>query len=150
MNIKLRKLIKPDLPIFIQMRINQLQEEGALPLVDISSALSEYYEKHLEDGTFIAWLAVDEGKIVGTSGISFCERPPYYSNPSGKIGYLSSMYTLREYRRNGIAKQLLTKVVTEAKDYGCSVVQITASDEGVLLYKDFGFEKSSNFMQYIF
>ena len=35
-----------------------------------------------------------------------------------------------------------------AKAYGCGVVQITASDMGVLLYSDYGFVKNGNFMQY--
>ena len=36
----------------------------------------------------------------------------------------------------------------EARAYGCGAVQITASDMGVLLYTDFGFQKNGNFMQY--
>ncbi|MBQ1704637.1 MAG: hypothetical protein II028_02205 [Clostridia bacterium] len=36
----------------------------------------------------------------------------------------------------------------EARVYGGGVVQITASDLGVLLYSDFGFEKNGKFMQY--
>lgn len=50
----------------------------------------------------------------------------------------------------GIARKLLSKVVNEAKVYGCGVVQITASDIGVLLYTDFGFKKNNNFMEYKF
>ena len=42
----------------------------------------------------------------------------------------------------------LSMVVDEARAYGCGVVQITASDMGVLLYSDFGFVKNGNFMQY--
>lgn len=67
---------------------------------------------------------------------------------TGKIGLLSSMYTDPDYRRRGIAKELLRRVVEEARDYGCGSVQITASDMGVLLYTDFGFVKNGNFMQY--
>ena len=58
------------------------------------------------------------------------------------------MFTARDYRRQGIAKELLSRVVNEARDYGCSDVQITASDMGVLLYTNFGFVKNGNFMQY--
>lgn len=54
------------------------------------------------------------------------------------------------YHRKGIAKELLSRVVEEARNYGCGVVQITASDMGVLLYTDFGFVKNGNFMQYKF
>ena len=150
MGIVFRKLIQDDLDVFIKMRINQLQEEGAEPNLDLKPQLYEYYIKHLEDGTFVSWLAIDDRKIVGTSGMSFVEKPPYYSNPYGKIGLLSSMYTLNEYRRKGIAKELLDRVVNEAKDYDCGAVQITASDMGILLYKDYGFKKNENFMQYTF
>lgn len=145
--ISYRKLQKKDICKFIEMRLNQLQEEGAEALFDLAPALNEYYEKHLEDGTFVSWLAIDGDNIIATSGMSFVEKPPYYSNPSGKIGLLSSMYTLKAYRRKGIAKMLLEKVIQEAKEYGCYTIQITASDMGVLLYTDYGFKKTDNFMQ---
>jgi GNAT superfamily N-acetyltransferase len=148
--IVLQKLTQDDLDEFIEMRINQLQEEGAEPTLDLKPKLYEYYIKHLKDGTFVSWLAIDDKEIVGTSGMSFVEKPPYYSNPSGKIGILSSVYTLKEYRRKGIAKKLLLRVMNEAKDYGCGAVQITASDIGVFLYTDYGFKKNQNFMQYTF
>lgn len=130
------------------MRINQLREEGAKEDIDLEPALKDYYLRHLSDGTFISWLALDNDRIIGTSGMSIVEKPPYFGCPSGKIGLLSSMFTDPNYRRKGIAKTLLSKVIDEAKAQGCGTVQITASDMGVLLYSDFGFEKNENFMQY--
>ena len=146
--IEYRRLEKKDLDEFIRLRINQLREEGATEDIDLKPALMDYYNRHLSDGTFVSFLAVDGDKIVGTSGMSFVEKPPYFSCPSGKLGLLSSMYTDKNYRRQGIAKKLLSLVVEEARAYGCGSVQITASDMGVLLYKDFGFVKNGNFMQY--
>ena len=146
--IEYRRLEKKDLDEFIRLRINQLREEGATEDFDLKPALMDYYNRHLSDGTFVSYLAVDGDKIVGTSGMSFVEKPPYFSCPSGKLGLLSSMYTDKDYRRQGIAKKLLSLVVEEARAYGCGTVQITASDMGVLLYTDFGFVKNENFMQY--
>jgi GNAT superfamily N-acetyltransferase len=80
--------------------------------------------------------------------MSFVEKPPYFSCPNGWIGLLSSMYTDPAYRRRGIVRELLGRVLEEARAYGCGSVQITASDMGVLLYSDFGFQKNGNFMQY--
>lgn len=145
---KIQKINKKDLDAFIEMRINQLREEGAKEDMDLKPALQDYYNRHLADGTFVSWLAVDGEKIVGTSGMSFVEKPPYFGCSSGKMGLLSSMFTSKEYRRQGIAKELLSKVVNEAREYGCGTVQITASDMGVLLYRDFGFVENGNFMQY--
>lgn len=146
--IEYRKLTESDIDTFISMRIAQLREEGADEDIDLTPALQDYYLRHLADGTFISWLAVEDGKIVGTSGMSVVEKPPYFGCPSGKIGLLSSMFTDKAYRRRGIAKELLGRVVDEARKQGCGTVQITASDMGVLLYSDFGFVKNENFMQY--
>ena len=148
MEIQYKKLTDNELDTFIDIRIKQLREEGATEDIDLKPALRDYYERHMADGTFVSWIALDDDKIIGTSGMSFVEKPPYFGCPNGKIGLLSSMYTSNEYRRKGIAKELLTRVVKEAKDYGCGAVQITASDMGVLLYTDFGFRKNGNFMQY--
>ncbi len=148
MNIQYRKMTSADVDTFITMRIKQLREEGATEDIDLIPALKDYYSRHMADGTFVSWLAVDGDKIVGTSGMSFVEKPPYFSCPTGRIGLLSSMFTDPSYRRMGIAKELLSRVVDEAKKYGCGCVQITASDMGVLLYTDFGFVKNGNFMQY--
>ena len=148
MAINYKRLTEKELDTFIQIRINQLREEGAKEEIDLKPALLDYYNRHMSDGTFVSWLAFDEDKIVGTSGMSFIEKSPYFGCPNGKIGLLSSMFTSPEYRRQGIAKELLTRVVDEAKKYGCGVVQITASDMGVLLYTDFGFVPNNKFMQY--
>ncbi len=146
--IAYRKLEKADLDAFIALRVSQLREEGAKEEIDLRPALMDYYERHLGDGTFVSWLALDDEKIIGTSGMSFVEKPPYFGCPNGKIGLLSSMYTDRAYRRQGIARHLLSLVMAEAKQFGCGVVQITASDMGVLLYTAYGFKKNGNFMQY--
>ena len=143
-----QKLTEDKIDTFIQMRINQLREEGATEDIDIVPTLKDYYARHMADGTFVSWIALDGDKIVGTSGMSFVEKPPYFGCPSGRIGLLSSMFTDPAYRRKGIAKELLSRVVEEARAYGCGTVQITASDMGVLLYTSFGFVKNSNFMQY--
>ena len=148
MKIEYKRLTENELDIFINMRINQLREEGAKEDIDLVPALRDYYNRHMADGTFVSWLALDGEKIIGTSGMSFVEKPPYFGCPSGKVGLLSSMYTDPDYRRKGIAKELLSRVIKDAKAYGCGTIQITASEMGVKLYTDFGFVHNENFMQY--
>ena len=107
MKITYSKLTEKELDTFIQMRIRQLREEGAKEKIDLAPALKDYYERHMADGTFVSWLALDGEKIIGTSGMSFVEKPPYFGCPNGRIGLLSSMFTDPAYRRRGIAKELL-------------------------------------------
>ena len=115
--IQYKKLTENELNTFIRMRINQLREEGATDDIDLAPALEDYYRRHMADGSFVSWLAMDGERIVGTSGMSFVEKPPYFGCPSGRIGLLSSMFTEPEYRRRGIAKELLSRVVGEARAF---------------------------------
>ena len=154
MDIVYKKLTEAELKTFINMRITQLTEEYTsegrkVPEgVDLESALFDFYHRHMADGTFVSWLALDGDKIIGTSGMSFVEKPPYFTCPTGRLGLLSSMYTDPNYRRMGIAKELLHRVVEEARAYGCGAVHITASNMGVKLYTAYGFKHNGNFMQY--
>ena len=148
MEIEYKRLTEKEMNTFIDIRIRQLREEGAKEEIDLVPALKQYYSRHMSDGSFVSWLAFDGEEIIGTSGMSFVEKPPYFGCPSGKIGLLSNMYTNPNYRRKGIAKKLLSLVVNDARKYGCGVIQITASDIGVKLYTDFGFVHNDNFMYY--
>ena len=153
MKIEYKKLTEEFVDEVIRLRIKQLTEEytaeGKLPPegVDLESALRDFYQRHMADGTFVSWLAFDGDRIVGTSGMSFVEKPPYFTCPTGRIGLLNSMFTDPNYRRRGIARELLHRVVEEARSYGCGTVHVTASDMGVKLYTAYGFKHNGNFMQ---
>ena len=83
MDIIYKKLTEKELDTFIQMRINQLREEGATEDIDLAPVLKDYYIRHMADGTFVSWLAMDGDEIIGTSGMSFVEKPPYFGCSSG-------------------------------------------------------------------
>lgn len=133
---------------YIELRINQLLEEGASGGTDLRPALRDYYRRHMADGSFIGFIAVEDERIIATGGLSIVEKPPWFGCPSGKFGILSSMYTLKEYRRRGIARKILTRIADTARAAGCGQLQITASEMGTLLYADFGFVRNENYMQY--
>ena len=66
MQIEYQNLSKNELDVFIEMRINQLREEGSNEDIDLEPALMDYYIRHMKDDTFISWIALDEGRIIRT------------------------------------------------------------------------------------
>ena len=146
--IEYRELREQEIETFAAMRIRQLIEEGAAAEGDLTPALLDYYGRHLLDGSFAAFLAVDGEKIVGTGAVSVVEKPAWFGCPTGRIGLVSSMWTDGSYRRQGIARRLMDLVRTEAKARGCGVLWVTASDMGVPFYEGCGFMHNGNFMQY--
>lgn len=67
MEIRYQRLTENELASFIEMRINQLREEGAKEDIDLYPALKDYYNRHMADGTFVSWIALDGDKIIGTA-----------------------------------------------------------------------------------
>ena len=56
MAIYYKKLTEKELEQFIELRINQLREEGATEDIDLVPALTDYYNRHMKDGSFVSWL----------------------------------------------------------------------------------------------
>ena len=84
--IHYQKLTETELPTFIDMRIQQLREEGATEDIDLKSALFDYYRRHLTDGTFVSWLALDEiqGRVVVIKWNVFCRKTALFWMPKRK------------------------------------------------------------------
>ena len=132
----------------IDLRIAQLIDEGDANAANLAPAIRAFYEHAFGNGAFQMWVAIHDGKVIGTVGLTLTEKPPYSANPTGKIGLLSSMYVVPEFRRRGIAKFLLGYVLRWAKRNGIGTVQITASEQGVKLYEACGFTHNDRFLQY--
>ena len=132
----------------IDLRLKQLKDEGAVESFDLKPNLFKFYSEQLISDNFAIFGIIDNNKIIATGSLSFVYKPPYYNCLSGKIGLLSSMYVDPDYRRQGLATKMLDKIVEYAKENDCSLIHITASKMGELLYTKYGFIKKNNFMEY--
>ena len=75
-------------------------------------------------------------------------HPPTYENPTGKHGYITNMYTRPSWRKRGIARMLVDKLVATAKDAGCAQLFLNASPMGRSLYVRYGFEPVDGEMRF--
>jgi len=141
-----RKAVLEDVSSLVELRKQQLIDEGLPVLQNIDAELKNYFKRSLADDSFIAWLALENNTIVATSGLCFYQLPPCYSNPSGMTAHITNMFTIREYRRRGIASVLLEKILHEARSLGFSVVRLHASSDGKGLYTKFGFVAADGYM----
>ncbi|KYG36762.1 acetyltransferase [Bacillus gaemokensis] len=69
------------------------------------------------------------------------------NNLEGKEAYILNMYTLPEYRGNGLAKKLLQHCIKECKENGVKRIWLHSSKDGELLYKKMGFTHKTNEME---
>ena len=132
----------------VDLRIKQLKDEGAVESFDIKPNLYIFYNEQLKSDNFIIFGCFMKNKIIATGSLSTVYKPPYYNCPNGKIGLLSSMYVDPNYRRIGIATKMLDEITRYARSNSFSLIHITASKMGELLYSKYGFIKKNNFMEY--
>ena len=107
-----------------------------------------YFRAALTNGTFIAWIALHEERIVATSGLVSYGVPPSMNCMNGKTAYIMNMYTRPDYRNQGIATELFKRIVEEAKAIGCAKITLNATSMGRPLYEAYGFGDVENDMVY--
>ena len=147
--MEFRKANINDVMELVNLRKQQLLDEGSKPDKNIDVGLKEYFSENIVKNNFIAWLAIENNEIIATSGLCFYELPPNFSNPTGKVAYITNMYTKNNYRRKGIATKLFEKIMEEIKSMDCKVIRLHASKDEKELYKKYGFYDSEGFMHLI-
>lgn len=150
--VEYRRATAEDVAILVERRMAMRTEREEAPCPvdpeEFRARTLEYFRSHVPDGRFIAWLAVEAGTIVATSGMCIYDVPPTYGNCSGKVAYLVNMYTLPEYRGQGIAARLLELLVKEAVEKGCGRIALNTSKAGRPVYERFGFVDVPGEMEY--
>jgi GNAT superfamily N-acetyltransferase len=144
--MKSRQANLTDIPVLVELRKRQLIDEGLSPISNIDKQLAEYFASALSDGSFVSWVMEMDGEIIATSGVCFYSLPPTYADPSGKVAYITNMYTKPEHRRKGIASELLRVLIGEAKKRECKTARLHASALGRPVYEKAGFADSDGYM----
>lgn len=143
--VKYRKANLEDLDELIRLRIRFMKEAMNIDSDQndqiMEKALRDYFSVTMLDNSFIAWLAVEDEKIIGTSGLCFYTLPPSYKNIFGQVAYIMNIYTEPFNRCRGIASTLFEKTVSEAKAMGYKKICLHATTMGLPLYIKFGFKE---------
>ena len=151
MEIQYRLASIDEMEILTKIRIDFLREANNINETeekDLYETNKEYFINAFSNGIFAAWVAIENDKIIATSGISFFELPPNKKCPNGKIADINNMFTYPEYRNKGIASTLFDLSVKEAIKRGCKKIMLTATDMGRPLYEKYGFITTNNHMIY--
>lgn len=142
MSIVIRSATIDDLDTLVALRIEYLMVHyGGLSDTDkvaIIRQVKEYISKEIGKG-FLAVIAVDGCKAVSVAFMAISEKPANLSFMTGRVGTILNVFTFSEYRNRGIATEVLQSLISLAKQYSLSSIELSATPAGKALYKKLGF-----------
>lgn len=133
-----------DLDLLVELRMEVLRAANRLPdaavLPQVEQNARRYYASAIPTGKHLTLLAyAADGALAGCGGVDFYTLLPTVDNPGGECAYIMNMYTRPAYRRQGVARILLRRLIDEAKARGVGKLTLEATAMGRPLYDRMGF-----------
>ena len=136
-----RRATIDDIDALIQLRLQLFRATGDMqedaPLSEVMALARTYFQEKLPTGQFLAWVAEAEGRIIGTSGLIFFEKPPTVKRH--QEAYIMNMFTVPEWQRKGVASALLREIIGYVRTTAVSRIWLRTTEPGRRLYEKHGF-----------
>ncbi len=143
--VQIREIGIPDVELFTTYRMAYLAEmqgeQNEVYQQQLKEELIQYFTQGLTDGSFFAFVAEQEDKILSFGAMVIKKIPGDFNQLSYLEGDILNMYTVPFARRKGISAMILEQLIAEANRRGVSKVTLHTTKEGEKLYLKFGFNK---------
>jgi Acetyltransferases len=146
--MEIRKAEISDIDILTNNRIEFVTSITSIQDINEFRAVTKkYLENHLNDGSLLCYIVVEEGRIIASCMLCIYTTIPIPSCLNGKSGILLNVYTAKAYRRQGLASMLITKLIDDAKALGVHKILLDYTDDGYPLYKSLEFKELDRQME---
>jgi GNAT superfamily N-acetyltransferase len=145
--ITIREAAPSESAIILHHRRSMFRDmgEGTVEELDrMVEVASPWLARALADGSYHHWLALDSSsRVAGGGGVLLCLWPANPKDPCTQRAVILNVYTEPEFRKRGIARQIMLTIMAWIKEQGLRSVNLHASDEGRHLYEKLGFEATN-------
>lgn len=119
-------------------------ERDSAKLDAMSASFKDWVSQRLASGEYLGWLVENEqGTVVAGAGLWLLAWAPTPNDQSAHRGYIFNVYTQPDYRRRGLARQLMQTILDYCRENKMNVVALHASDQGRSLYESLGFKPTN-------
>ena len=145
--ITIREAAPDESAIILHHRRSMFRDmgEGTVEELDrMVKVARPWLARALADGLYRRWLAVDgSGRVAGGGGVLLGAWPANPKDPCTERAVILNVYTEPEFRKRGIARQVMVTILEWLKQKGFRAVNLHASAEGRPLYEKLGFEATN-------
>jgi ribosomal protein S18 acetylase RimI-like enzyme len=104
-------------------------------------------ERMIREGKYYGWITTDGDRPVASAGLLILDWPPHPFDPEGELrGYLLNVYVEPEFRKRGLAHELVERCMAGARRRGIRVVTLHSSQAARPIYERFGFHATNEMM----
>lgn len=138
----IHKATSADLELITQSRIDFLSGFRTINSETekkLRKELLTYFAEAFVSNEILAMYGTEDGQVLATAIMSVHRRPPSDRLLHGMYGRLTNIYVYPEHRGKGYASRLLGELLQAAKDMDIDSVELSATDDGMALYRRMGF-----------
>jgi GNAT superfamily N-acetyltransferase len=143
----IRRASTADLETLVAHRRDMFRDIGykdEVALNSMSEKFQVWLREHMDAGDYLAWLATaSDGSIAAGAALWLMDWPPHMIGQSAQRGNIVNVYTADNFRRRGLARQLMEVILTWCKENGIDTVILHASASGRDLYESLGFQPTN-------
>lgn len=137
-----------DTEIIADQRTLMFAEIGKVSIETLTENLKYYVPwlaEQLNSGNYIGILVEHGQGVVAGSGfwISIGAPLPNLQSSDLRRATIVNVYTHPDHRGKGLAREMMTRLLDIAKEIGCPVTNLHASDAGRHLYESMGFSDTN-------
>ena len=146
----IREITPEDIEIIARMRIMMLDEVTTDPLPEeLENQIRRFVWRHMRDKTCLGVVAEKDGRVIADAVIYLFETMPDEVNVKGLTAMLYNVYTLPEFRGQGIMAKMLPEVIRLAREAGVVELKMTAEKKAIPLYERMGFHVNDDAMKMV-
>ena len=116
--MQIRPAVPSDVSELTRLRIAAIAEANptaCIPESLVRATSSRLAELLARPDGLICWVADAGNELVAMAAVAPFDRLPTLANPSGRDGYVTSVYTVPPHRRGGHATALMRALVKDAE-----------------------------------
>jgi len=103
-----------------------------------------FIRRGLLEGWYRGWFAVAGDRVAAGAGLLITDWVAHPLSPQdGRRAYVLNVYTYPEFRRRGLAKQLMQEIIAACRNEGFRTIWLHASEHGRPIYSSLGFEPTN-------
>jgi GNAT superfamily N-acetyltransferase len=149
----IRPAMVSDAAVIARHRVAMFRDMGQVPTEDLGSQLldasTHALAALLREGSYVGYLAVGSDQdVIGGAGVHVRPQLPRISSDGTYVAtrlvpLLVNVYTEPQWRRRGIARELVVTLMRWAAKKGADQMVLHASDAGRPLYAALGFSATN-------